>query len=228
VETVTNICQIIYYIAMSIAGPLALIAYVKVKKTEQLEKEYKTYDELDNRFFEYQKLALEYYDLDILDVSNNDPSLAFDKKRKQEMVAYAILFSLFERAYLMFSNQADVFRQRQWSGWKHFLNDFLRRENVRTAWEASKATYDTDFQSFMDRKIATVLSKPTVAVATKPPSAASPEASPAASPAALPAAVPVAELASVPNLPERAVETVAGAAAGALLHSTGNTRRPSS
>jgi len=50
-ETVTHIFQIIYYIAMSIAGPLAVIAYIKVKKTERLEKEYRTYDELDNRFF---------------------------------------------------------------------------------------------------------------------------------------------------------------------------------
>ena len=63
-ETVISITQIIYYIAMSIAGPLAVIAFLQVKKTERLEKEYKTYDELDNRFFEYQKLALQYYDLE--------------------------------------------------------------------------------------------------------------------------------------------------------------------
>ena len=179
---IVTICQIIYYIAMSIAGPLAVIAYIKVKKTERLAKEYQTYDELDNRFFEYQKLALEYYDLDILDVPNNDPSLAFDKKRKQEMVAYAILFSLFERAYLMFSNQADKFRQRQWSGWKHFLNDFLRRETVRTAWELSKSTYDTDFQAFMDRKIATVLSRPVPDVMARTRPAELPVASPVAEP----------------------------------------------
>src|SRR5438876_12057407 len=114
-ETITSITQIIYYIAMSIAGPLAVIAYLRAKETDRVEKEYKTYDELDNKCFEYQKLALEYYDLDILDVPNNDPSLAFDKKRKQEMVAYAILFSLFERAYLMFSNRAT--RSGNGSGW---------------------------------------------------------------------------------------------------------------
>lgn len=159
-EEFRTIAQILYYVAMSIAGPLAVIAYLKSKKQDRLEKEYKTYDQLDNKFFEYQKLALEYYDLDILDVPNNDPSLAFDKKRKQEMVAYAILFSLFERAYLMFGNQAESFRQHQWSGWKHFLNDFLRRESVRKAWEISKQTYDTDFQKFMDKKIALVLAKP--------------------------------------------------------------------
>jgi hypothetical protein len=185
-ETVIHITQIIYYIAMSIAGPLAVIAFLRVKQTERLEKEYQTYDELDNRFFEYQKLALEYYDLDILDVPNNDPSLAFDKKRKQEMVAYSILFSLFERAYLMFSNQADKFRQRQWSGWKHFLNDFLRRENVRTAWELSKSTYDTDFQAFMDRKIATVLAQPAPAVVAKPPPEKMPTAALVASPDVVP------------------------------------------
>src|SRR5580658_7362150 len=94
-DTVKDLAQIIYYIALSIAGPLALIEYFKAKKREQLLKEYHTYNELDNRFFDYQKLALEHYDLDILEVPNNDPSLAFDKKRKQEIVAYSILFSLF-------------------------------------------------------------------------------------------------------------------------------------
>ncbi len=156
-ETLKVVAEIIYYIGVSIMGPVAVLAYLKAKKTDRLEYEHKTYDELDNKFFEYQKLALEYYDLDILDIPNNDPSLAFDKKRKQEMVAYSILFSLFERAYLMFSDQADKFRQRQWSGWKFFLNDFLRRETVRTAWQLSKATYDTEFQLFMDRKIAAVM-----------------------------------------------------------------------
>ena len=192
-ETIVHITQILYYIAMSIAGPLAVIAFLRVKKTERLEKEYQTYDELDNRFFEYQKLALEYYDLDILDVPNNDPSLAFDKKRKQEMVAYAILFSLFERSFLMFSNQADRFRERQWSGWKRFLNDFIRRESVRTAWHLSKETYDTDFQAFMDRKIAGVVSRPAA------------EAPPKPAPSDLPIATRVAAPASSANVLDTAI-----------------------
>ncbi len=155
-ETVKSLAQILYYLTLSIAGPLALIEYFKAKKRDRLANEYKIYDELNNRFFEYQKIALEYYDLDILDVPNDDPSLSFDKKRKQEMVAYSILFSLFERAYLMFSLQDEQFQLRQWSGWKHFLNDFIRRENVRTAWQLSKGTYDTKFQQFMDEKIAAI------------------------------------------------------------------------
>jgi hypothetical protein len=155
-DPVRDVAQIIYYITLSIAGPLALFEFLKARKADRRANEYKIYDELNDRFFEYQKIALEYYDLDILDVPNNDPSLAFDKKRKQEMVAHAMLFSLLERAFLMFYQQEDQFRLRQWSGWKHYLNDFIRREAVRSAWRTSRATYDTDFQIFMDAKIAEI------------------------------------------------------------------------
>src|SRR6476646_468808 len=170
-ETVKDLAQILYYVTLSVAGPLALIEYFKAKKRDRLANEYKVYDELNNRFFEYQKIALEYYDLDILDVPNGDPSLSFDKKRKQEMVAYAILFSLFERAYLMFSHQAESFQLRQWSGWKHYLDDFIRRESVRTAWQLSKGTYDTEFQKFMDERIAEIKVPvpPPLAIPARPP-----------------------------------------------------------
>jgi len=176
-DNVKDVAQIIYYITLSIAGPLALMEYFKAKNRDRLEREYKTYDELDNRFFDYQKLALEYYDLDILDVPNNDPSLAFDKKRKQEMVAHSILFSLFQRAYLMFRNQAEIFKDKQWSGWKLFLNVFIRRESVRSAWQLCKTTYDTEFQAFMDAKIAEVCPKQPAAAPSPKPAAVAPEPS---------------------------------------------------
>jgi hypothetical protein len=181
-QTTKDVAQIVYYVALSIAGPIALIEYLKSRKVDRLANEYKIYDELDDRFFEYQKLALQYYDLDILDVPNNDPSLAFDKKRKQEMVAYAILFSLFERAYLMFTHQTVAFQERQWSGWKRFLDDFLRRESVRAAWDLSKGTYDTDFQAFMEAKIAEVVPKE-----VPPPPVTTPASVPIPAPVPVPA-----------------------------------------
>ncbi len=110
-------------------------------------------NELDNRLFEYQKLALMHADLDILDVPGKNRPSGADKKQKQELIAHAMLFSLFERAFLMFKNQTALFKDKQWSGWKLFLDELLHRETVQTAWQLSKHTFDTDFQSFMDRKI---------------------------------------------------------------------------
>jgi hypothetical protein len=78
----------------------------------------------------------------------------------------------------MFHHQAEAFQLRQWSGWKHFLNDFIRRESVRTAWQLSKATYDTDFQRFMDERIAEIKVPvpPPLAVPAPPPPPAKVEA----------------------------------------------------
>jgi hypothetical protein len=55
-DNIKDVAQIIDYLTLSIAGPLALMEYLKAKKRDRLVKEYNTYHELDNRFFDYQKL----------------------------------------------------------------------------------------------------------------------------------------------------------------------------
>ncbi len=152
-ETIKDIAQIIFYLSLSISGPLAVYEYLKSRKTVRLAQEFKVYSELDNRLFEYQKLALMHPDLDILDLPGINRSSGADRKQKQESIAHAMLFALFERAYLMFKNQTALFKLKQWSGWKLFLDDLLHRKTVQAAWQLSKHTFDTDFQSFMDGTI---------------------------------------------------------------------------
>ncbi len=155
-ETIKDIAQIIFYLSLSVSGPLAVYEYLKSRRTDRLAQEFKVYSELDNRLFEYQKLALMHPDLDILDLPGKNRPSGADRKQKQELIAHAMLFSLFERAYLMFKNQTALFKDKQWSGWKLFLDDLLHRQSVQTAWELSKHTFDTDFQSFMNGKIRAV------------------------------------------------------------------------
>jgi hypothetical protein len=152
-ETIKDIAQIIFYLSLSVSGPLAVYEYLKARRTERLSQEFEVYNELDNRLFEYQKLALLHPDLDILDLPGKHRPSGVDRKQKQELIAHAMLFSLFERAYLMFKNQTALFKAKQWSGWKLFLDDLLHRESVQAAWKRSKHTFDTDFQSFMDGKL---------------------------------------------------------------------------
>lgn len=51
-EQVHVVAQILYYVALSITGPLALVGYLRAKQNERREREYKTYDELDNKLLE--------------------------------------------------------------------------------------------------------------------------------------------------------------------------------
>jgi hypothetical protein len=157
VETIKDIAQIIFYLSLSISGPLAVYEYLKMRKTERQAREFKVYNELDNRLFEYQKLALLHPDLNILDMPSDNRTVAEDRKRRQALIVHAMLFSLFERAYLMFRHQTTLFKDKQWSGWKLFLEDLLQRHDIQVAWHASKHTFDKDFQAFMEEKIREVV-----------------------------------------------------------------------
>jgi hypothetical protein len=149
--------QIFYYLSLSISGPLALFGYLRVKKKEQKEREYRTYDELDNKFLEYQKLALQF-DLDLIEVPDASRALAGDTLRlKRELVTASCGFALFQRAYLMFHGQSGDFKHRQWQGWDRLLTSFLRRAAVRHAWQICKLHFDTDFQAFVDARLLALL-----------------------------------------------------------------------
>lgn len=148
-----DITQLLYYLSLSITGPLALLGYWRAKKNEQREREYRTYDELDNKFLEYQKLALQY-DLDLIDVPDASPALAPDRLRlRHELVTASCGFALFQRAFLMFHGQSDAFKQRQWQGWDRLLTSFLARAGVRHAWQICKLHFDTAFQAFVDARL---------------------------------------------------------------------------
>jgi hypothetical protein len=152
-ELVKEVAMILYYVSLSITGPLALIGYLRAKGKEQQEREYRVYDELDNKFLAYQKLALQH-DLDLIEVPDASPALAGDRLRlKHELVTASCGFALFQRAFLMFHGQSDTFKARQWQGWDRLLNTFLLRPAVRHAWQICKLHFDTQFQTFVDARI---------------------------------------------------------------------------
>lgn len=152
-EWYKDAAQILYYVALSITGPVALFGYLRAKRIEQREREYRTYDELDNKFLEYQKLALRH-DLDLIEAPDASPALSSDRLRlRQELVTASCGFALFQRAFLMFHGQSDGFKARQWQGWDRLLNAFLARPSVRHAWQICKLHFDTTFQALVQGRI---------------------------------------------------------------------------
>jgi hypothetical protein len=154
-----DVAQAVYYVSLSITGPLALLGYLRCKNRERRDAEYHIYDELDNKYLEYQKLALQH-DLDLIDVPDCSTYLEGDRLRKKhELVTAACGFSLFQRAYLMFHRQSDDFKRRQWQGWDQLLAAFLMRASTQDAWQVCKLHFDRGFQAFVDGRIAANLEK---------------------------------------------------------------------
>jgi hypothetical protein len=156
-EWIIGVAQVLYYVSLSITGPLALLGYLRAKEKEQQEREYRTYDELDNKFLAYQQLALKH-DLDLIEAPDASVALAGDRLRlKQELVTASCGFALFQRAFLMFHGQSDSFKARQWQGWDRLLTTFVSRPSVRHAWLICKLHLDSEFQAFVDGRVLTLL-----------------------------------------------------------------------
>src|SRR5262245_45954337 len=102
------------YCVVVLGIPMALLQYWSASRREQkdrqreqeahekerTDRQYATYDELDDRYIEYQRCCLQHPELDVWDIKDPQPRQLTVEQKKQELQLFTILFSIFERAYL--------------------------------------------------------------------------------------------------------------------------------
>ena len=137
------------YATILLGLPVAIWQFIRSTRKEESDREYGTYNALDEKYIEFQRLCLEHSNLDIFDIPDAGAMSKKDIDKKQELIAFTMLFSIFERAYLMYYEQDNDLKARQWTGWHEYIIDYCKRENFRVAWEISGKTFDTQYQSFM-------------------------------------------------------------------------------
>ncbi len=144
-----EILEILSYIAIILGVPITLYEYIRAKRKEERDREYETYNALDEKYLEYLALCLEHVDLDIFDIPDTNPLKLNEKQQKEELIAFTMLFSIFERAYIMYYNQSTEIKKKQWEGWEKYIREYCSRENFIRAWKISGEFFDADFQKFM-------------------------------------------------------------------------------
>jgi hypothetical protein len=148
-----EILEILSSLIVLLGIPTGIYQYWSSKKKEQADREYGTYNALDEKYLEFQRLCLEHPQLDVFDIPDRVPSALNEEERKLELVAFTLLFSIFERAYLMYYDQSNKIKKRQWSGWDEYIESYCRRDNFRNAWRISGNTFDSEYQAYMKSKI---------------------------------------------------------------------------
>jgi hypothetical protein len=148
-QTVKDWIELISSCVVLFGVPLGLYQYYKTKRKEQIDREYGTYNALDEKFLEYQTCCLDHPQLDVFDVPDASPAQLTSEQKKQELIIFTMLFAIFERAYLMYFDQATEIKERQWTGWNEYIRSFGRRANFKSAWQASGATFDKEFEKYM-------------------------------------------------------------------------------
>jgi len=150
---VKDICEVLSYLAVIVGIPIAIHQYRQAKKKEQADREYGTYNALDEKYLEYQSICLEHPELDIFDIGDSTAPTLSEQQKKEELIAFTFLFSIFERAYLMYNDQSTRVKKRQWSGWEEYIESYCKRDNFRRAWQTSGNTFDSEFQKYMKKQL---------------------------------------------------------------------------
>ena len=100
-QLLKEVFELLSYVSILVGVPVGLYQYYRTVKREQQDREYGTYNALDEKYLEFQQLCLEHPELNVFDVPDSSPAHLSNTQQKQELIVFTMLFSIFERAYLM-------------------------------------------------------------------------------------------------------------------------------
>lgn len=158
--TPLTILEGLAYVATILGVPIFLFSYLSNQAAERKRAEYGTYDALDEKYVEFQMLAIQHPKLDIADA----PMPISSAQLGPEDVAvrrtlYQILIATFERTFLMYKDKSDRMRKRQWEGWDAYVELYCDRPAFVDAFFNGlppradfSATFDLDFEAYMKQK----------------------------------------------------------------------------
>jgi hypothetical protein len=139
---------------MTLIGiPVGMLLFVRQKRYEQYEWDWDAYDALDERYADYLRLCLENPDLDVFDQQLPQAAGAHPRTTptQKELIAFSLLISLFERAFLLRNTVSRAARRAQWTGWETYMREWKNRPLFRAAWGMLHKDFDGKFTRFFDK-----------------------------------------------------------------------------
>jgi hypothetical protein len=154
-DTTKQILEIIALVITILGAPVAIFFYFKERRKERQDREYGTYNALDDKYIDFLNLCLTNADLGIYQMAEDvDKNLSEDQKQRRTVI-FEILICLFERAYLMYKDQSEAIKRNQWAGWNAYIEDWMENVQFLDAWENTlSAQYDNDFLKHMNAIVA--------------------------------------------------------------------------
>jgi hypothetical protein len=146
---VTSVLELIYYLSVVLGVPIGLYQYIQAKRREREDREHRVFDAVSASYLEFQQLCLDHPYLDVFDIPDEHPVELTPLQAKEELVAFSVLFSIFERAYLLYADHPTRITEGQWKGWHSHICGYFRRANFQRAWNQGASSYDPRFNAYM-------------------------------------------------------------------------------
>ncbi|MEJ6783113.1 hypothetical protein [Aminobacter sp. Piv2-1] len=130
--------------------PLAIFIFVYEQRKERINEEEEIYQMLSDGYTNFLTLSLDHSDLQLQ--SQQATSDLSPEQRDRLLAMFAILISLFERAYLVaYEPGMPERRRRRWASWEDFMREWCRREDFRAALPQLLPGEDPEFAAYIRR-----------------------------------------------------------------------------
>lgn len=150
--TVADTAQIIANAATFFALTIAVISYITENRRRRMEREYGTYNALDDKYIEYLRLTMENPEFDTYSLDDFSHFESADRDTRVKIMAmFQIMISLCERAFLMYSDQGSKIKLSQWSGWKAYIMHWSTKPGFKRLWPEIGSQFDEDFVAFVEK-----------------------------------------------------------------------------
>lgn len=146
-----SVLEIISIVITILGVPIAIYIFFTEKRRERIDRENGTYSTLDDKYIDFLKICLEHSELGVYDMEDNKNKIYTDEQITQRKIIFEILICLFERAFLMYFEQRDTIKKRQWSGWNEYMKNWMENKQFRILWVSYfNSQYDSRFLAHMN------------------------------------------------------------------------------
>ena len=139
------------YLATIIGIPVAIVAFIAEKRKDRRARARDAYVEANARYIDYLTLCLEHPELDGFDLSEQDPDVRKSGLDVKKLALFTILISILETGYVLYADQRENARLRQWQGWHDYMVMWARRADFRIVWPLLGPQFDTEFVQHMEK-----------------------------------------------------------------------------
>ncbi len=140
------------YVVTVIGLPLAIFVFIFEQHKERENEEEEVYQLLSDNYQDFLKVALENPDLRLFSVESTALN---DEQQERQLIIFAMLTSLFERAYLLLYEDDMAPKQaRRWNSWEDYILEWCAKPNFRAALPKLLRGEDPSFVRYVEMMVA--------------------------------------------------------------------------
>jgi hypothetical protein len=135
------------YVVTVLFLPLAIFVFIYERRKERANEEEEVYQLLSDNYQDFLKVVLENSDLRLFSTQPVDLS---EEQGDRRIVLFAMLISLFERAYLLlYEPRLKDSKLRRWGSWEDYMREWVGRQAFRDQLPILVQGEDPEFAAYI-------------------------------------------------------------------------------